>query len=91
MSTVSTASARPSLDMNTADHTHANDPAGYRLTRRVYREGNRGRSVFVAFFLLLATATFVFAGRVQEDPCGHGSSSRAFWAHWRFGRWLGAT
>ena len=67
--------------MNTSDHTHANDSAGQPLTHRVYRERNRGRNVFGAFFLLLVSATFVFAGIVQEE---------SLWAWIIFACFLGA-
>jgi hypothetical protein len=67
--------------MNTSDQSNANDSARQRLTCRVYRERNTGRNVSVAFFLLLVSATFVFAGIVQEESlwacvilaCGFGA------------------
>jgi len=51
----------------TSDHSNANDSASQSLTHRVYRERNRGRNVFGAFFLLLVSATFVIAGIVREE------------------------
>lgn len=67
--------------MNGSDHTNSNDSASQRFTHRVYRERNTGRSVFCAFFLLLVSAAFVFAGIVREE---------SLWAWIIFACFLGA-
>ena len=67
-STVSTACARPSLDMSTSDHSDAIDSAGQRSTHRVYRERNTGNKVFGSFFMLLVAATVVFVEKGGQRP-----------------------
>jgi len=54
--------------MNKPDYSNANDPMRQRLTCRVYRESNTGKSLFVSFFSLLVAVLFVIAGWVREDP-----------------------